>query len=239
VLGDRLRIGFPRPCCGWMALGFVALWVGCAQSTSVAGDCQHERARARNVARKISEEWPLRSADYVADLVQAVVGRLAAVEQQRSWKLVVFRSRNAEAYSIGDGRIYVSDGAVRACETESELAAILAHEMAHQILGHFCEAGGGGRGRSSVGSISLSIDPSKELAADRFGLDLMARGGYDPRAALSIVRRVQSGTPRGHLDEMGRVVRLEGLLARYSPREGYETEPFVATRQRLQAERGL
>jgi predicted Zn-dependent protease len=225
-------------------LGLVAWGVGCAQSNSLAGNCDGERRRAREVARKITEEWPLRGDDYVTDLVESVVMRLGAIEQQRHWEIVVFRSRNAEAYSIGDGRIYISDGAVRACESESELAAILAHEMAHQLLGHFCEAPAAnpaaGRGRArSVGSISLGLDIPKERAADRFGLDLIARGGYDPRAALSIVRRVQRGTPRGHLDEAGRAARLESLLDRYSPRAGFETEQFVATRGMLQTERGL
>ncbi len=235
-----MRSGAANPRNGILALGLVALWVGCAQSTSVAGDCQDERERARIVAREINEQWPLRSADYVTELVEAVVWRLATVEQQRRWEIVVFRSRKAEAYSIGDSRIYISDGTVRACETESELAAILAHEMAHQVLGHFCAGAGASLGRArSMGSISLGIDKSKELAADRFGLDLIARGGYDPRAALSIVRRVQPRSPRGHLDETGRAARLEGLLARYSARSGFETEQFAKARAMLQAERGL
>lgn len=225
-------------------LGLVMMWVGCAQSSSTAGNCDSESRRAREVARKISEEWPLRSADYVTDLVEAVVFRLGAFEQQRHWEVVVFRSRNAEAYSIGDGRIYISDGAVRACETESELAAIVAHEMAHQLLGHFCDGGGtnpaaGNRRSRSVGSISLGIDIDKERAADRFGLDLISRGGYDPNSALSIVRRVQRGTPGGHLVAEGRAARLESLLDRYAPRSGFETEQFAKTHRRLQAERGL
>ena len=64
-------------------LGFVMLWSGCAQSSSVAGDCGDERRRAREVARMISEEWPLRSTDYVTDLVEAVAFRLGAIERQR------------------------------------------------------------------------------------------------------------------------------------------------------------
>ncbi len=223
-----------------MAVALAALWIGCAQSNSVAGDCSDEVRRAKSVARKINEEWPLRSADYVTELVEEVVWRLAAVEQKRRWEVVVFRSRTPEAYSIGDGRIYVSDGSVRACETESELASILAHEMSHQLLGHFCEEGTGSRGRErSVGSVSLRFDGARELAADRFALDLIARGGYDPRAALSIIRRVQRGTSRGHLGESARATRLEGLLSRYAPRVGFETKQFAETRQRLQAERGL
>jgi predicted Zn-dependent protease len=225
-------------------LGLVMLWVGCAQSSSTAGNCEGERRRAREVARKINKEWPLRGPDYVTDLVEAVVFRLGAVEQQRHWEIVVFRSRNAEAYSIGDGRIYISDGAVRACETESELAAILAHEMAHQLLGHFCEGGAtssavGKRRPRSMGSISLGIDIDKERAADRFGLDLISRAGYDPNSALSIVRRVQRGSPGGHLVVEGRDARLERLLDRYSARAGFETEQFATTHRRLQAERGL
>jgi len=205
----------------------------------MAGDCSDESARARRVARKLNEEWPLRSPDYVTDLVEAVVARLAAGESRRNWQIVVFRSRKPEAYAIGDGRLYISDGSVRECATESELAAIIAHEMSHQLLDHFC-SGNRSRGQPQLlGSISLQIDPDKELEADRFGLELIARSGYDPRAALSVVRRLQIGTSRSHLDESERAARLERLLERYSPREGYESPLFVDTRRRLQAERGL
>lgn len=49
------------------------------------------------------------------------------------------RDRSANAFAIGGGRIYVNEGVVTLCETESELAAILAHEMAHQLAGHFVD----------------------------------------------------------------------------------------------------
>lgn len=192
------------------------------------------------MARKIRNEWPLRGSDEVSELVKDVVRRLAAAQPPRRWHISVIRNRNAEAYSIGDGRIYVSDGAVRRCETESELAAILAHEMAHQMLGHFCDAATETDGdRRSVGSVTLRRDPARELAADSYGLDLIARVGYDPQGARSIAGRVQGAVPRGHLEGVGRVARLDRLLKRYRPILGFESAGFGPVKRLLSAEKPL
>jgi predicted Zn-dependent protease len=224
--------------------------VGCLEGQARSADCTEEAKRSARLAAKIREEWPLRSEDEVTRLVRSVMERLAATETPRSWRLEVVRNRSAEAYSIGGGRIYVSDGTLRAAKSESELAAVLAHEMSHQALGHFCARSAYPESRwwqkpplwgrdTTVGSVSLRVDPAKELAADRFALGMLERAGYDPLASLRIARRVKLAAPRGHLDEMGRVQRLEGLLAETRPVEAYQSASFGRVRGALLAERGL
>ena len=220
--------------------------LGCVRTPAYAAECRGERPQAQRVARKIHDEWPMRGEDQVSRLVRSVVDRLAGGDPRGFWKIAVVRNRSAEAYSIGDGRIYVSDGTVRVCESESELAAVLAHEMSHQILGHFChprprDGDWWGRPptRRSVGSISLQLDPDKEQAADRYALSLLQRAGYDPTAALRIARRVQHAMPRGHLDEMGRVTRLESLVHGRPVRAGHESHAFARVRAELLEERPI
>lgn len=221
----------------------------CAGNPSASGDCDDAGGRSAGIAAKIRDEWPLRPHDEVTLLATSVMQRLAAGEAPRRWRLEVVRNRNAEAYSIGGGRIYISDGTIRICESESELAAVLAHEMSHQTLGHFCSRRPGPDARwwqraprrreTTVGSLSMRVDPARELAADRHALEMLERAGYDPAASLRIARRVERATPSGHLEEMGRVERLEGLLARSPPVEAYQSESFSSVRNALLAERGL
>jgi predicted Zn-dependent protease len=224
--------------------------LGCLGDRAAPGDCAGEAGRSARLAGKIREEWPLRPGDEVTLMVRGVVDRLAAAEGRRSWDLEVVRNRNAEAYSIGGGRVYISDGTVRSCESESELAAILAHEMSHQLLGHFCTPGassderwwqdGARRGReTAVGSVSLQVDPDRELAADRFALGMLERAGYDPTASLRIAARVQREMPRGHLDELGRVQRLQQLIPQAPLAEPYQSAEFGRVRRALLAEPGL
>jgi len=63
-------------------------------------------------------------------------------------------------------------------KTPDELAAILAHELAHNALGHR-------KARAKVQRL-------QELQADRLMPYLMARAGFDPAAAVVLWRRFQA-----------------------------------------------
>ncbi len=100
-----------------------------------------EARRARQAAARIEQQWPLAEAGPLTRLIARVGQRLGehAGPTPFPWRFVVVRDRSANAFAIGGGRIYVNEGVVTLCETEGELAAILAHEMAHQLAGHFVD----------------------------------------------------------------------------------------------------
>ena len=52
------------------------------------------------------------------------------------WQVFLLESDNLNAFSSGAGAIYVTRGLLKKLQTEAELASIISHEMAHQILGH-------------------------------------------------------------------------------------------------------
>ena len=91
------------------------------------------------------------------------------------------RDRSANAFAIGGGVVYVHDGTIAAARNEAEVAAVLAHEMGHELAGHFCGdtswagllgdlfAAGPSDGRG-IGSMRQTIDPAREHAADRLSL---------------------------------------------------------------------
>jgi Zn-dependent protease with chaperone function len=68
-----------------------------------------------------------------------------------------------------------------------ELAAVLAHELAHVILDH----------RAQVGRVSAAQSRSSELEADRLGIMLAARAGFRAAAAAGFWRRMRDRGPAG------------------------------------------
>src|SRR5262249_23582413 len=94
------------------------------------------------------------------------------------------------------------------CRSEAEVAAILAHEMGHELAGHFRPGSGtkpwlGGMRSSSsgkdevIGSVHQRIDPEKELEADRISIEILRRAGYDPHAAGTPPSRSPSCSEEG------------------------------------------
>jgi predicted Zn-dependent protease len=215
-----------------------------------------ERERARATAERIERDWPLAGAGPAAAGIREVGKRLAAAAGPVSfrWRFTVIRDRSANAFAIGDGRIYINEGAMRVSRNEAELAAILAHEMGHQLAGHlraeprprsrgfFSDLAtlfGGSDSASparTVGGVTQKLDLAKELEADRISLRLLADAGYDPQAALSIARRLhEAGSGGGsHFGDDQRIVALETLL-RETPAGGHlDSEKFQRLKRQLE-----
>ncbi len=95
-----------------------------------------------------------------------------------------------DAWSDGTG-VAVTSGLVAETRDDDELAAVIGHELAHNILHHAerLHAAGIGRGLfSRVGDKAAQVRAT-EREADDVGLYLAARAGYDPAAAASFWQR--------------------------------------------------
>jgi len=90
---------------------------------------------------------------------------------------------NAEA----DGRyVQVTTAIAAYVADDAELAAVLAHEFAHNILGHRVRLDAAGVSRGFFGSFGRSARNIRqtEIEADRFSVYLLDRAGFDPEAAV-------------------------------------------------------
>ena len=127
-----------------------------------------------------------------------------------NWQVNVQSTPDLNAYCMPGGRIMVYSGLVDQLKlTDAELATVIGHEMAHALREHTRERvsrayeqqllitgvavlTGLGQGAADVaGSIAnvtfqLPHGREQESEADEIGLELMARAGYDPHAALSL-----------------------------------------------------
>ncbi|PWS37314.1 hypothetical protein DFH01_10715 [Falsiroseomonas bella] len=122
-------------------------------------------------------------------------------------------SRVANAYASGEDRITFTTGLMRVIRNEDELAAIMAHEMAHHIAGHIPEGTWRVEAGARIGAVlgnavatvigfdpglaqlgaetgahvaSLTFSKAQEREADYLGAWITARAGYDLDRAAAI-----------------------------------------------------
>lgn len=147
--------------------------------------------------------------NYVACVTNAVVRELPAQWQQYRWETAVFQDNNANAFALPGGKVGVYTGIFNVARDQNQLAGVIAHEIGHVVSRHHDEritrqvgaqalvgiagaAAGSNYGQlvSQGGSILaqtgflLPGSRAQETEADVVGQQLMARAGFDPRAAV-------------------------------------------------------
>ncbi|HTU66551.1 MAG TPA: M48 family metallopeptidase [Steroidobacteraceae bacterium] len=165
-------------------------------------------ARVTNVAKRIVAATPTFRQDAIG----------------WSWQFNVQQTDELNAYCMPGGRIMVYSGLIDKLDlSDAELATVLAHEVAHALREHTRErvsrtyaqqlvlagaaaATGASEGVTNIANMvgqvtfQLPFSREQESEADRIGLELMARAGYDPRAALTLWKKMsaaeQGGTPK-------------------------------------------
>ena len=95
-------------------------------------------------------------------------------------------SGNVNAWSDGT-HVAVTAGIMRLAQSDDELAFIIAHEIAHNILGHSRSAKAGIFGFAS----GISKARKSELAADAMAVKLMVDAGYAPTGGVAFLERAR------------------------------------------------
>jgi len=177
-----------------------------------------ERWLAESVAGNLSVLEDEQVAGYVAR-----VGRhLAAhsVAPAKGYEFFVLEDAEANAMSVGGGRVYVNVGMLKAVESEDELAGVLAHELAHDAFGHAAKTvtrqlfwmtgvrrvGAPGELEDALGRLFaeyekkpfaavaeslLGFSRFDEAEADRAAFYNTYRAGYNPRALSAVLQRME------------------------------------------------
>jgi membrane-associated protease RseP (regulator of RpoE activity) len=142
----------------------------------------------------------------------------AMVTPERACGYEVQLNPSDELNARADGRrLFISTALAGFAQSDDELAVILGHELAHHVLGHRTWSDVGGVGRTSNAVEVAEGEGGKERQADRVGLYLLARAGYDPAVAAPFWRRFGASNWRvrypqlEHASAGSRAQRLEAV----------------------------
>ena len=132
-----------------------------------------------------------------------------------AWEAHVLTTDEVNAWCMPGGKVAVYTGLINKLQaTDDELAAVLGHEMGHALREHTREQmsqqaltqtaiglggallGIGDMGQSlagAVANVTLQLPKSRgmETEADRIGVELAARAGYNPQAAISLWQKME------------------------------------------------
>lgn len=139
------------------------------------------------------------------------------------WEFNVLESSEVNAFCLPGGKVAVYTGIMPKFANEAELACVVAHEIGHALARHGGERvsweyikAAGSLGLSTLTSnttvqtlyglgseygVILPFSRSHESEADLIGLNLMAKAGYNPDAALSFWKKFNTGNS-SILDEL-------------------------------------
>lgn len=169
--------------------------------------------------------------------------------QQFDWKLSLIKSDELNAFVMPGGKVVFFSGIINQLKlTDAEIAAIMGHEMTHALEEHSKRSAGAtaltdlavkvgksyaGDKFGSVGSqaidigskygVGLPYSRNLESKADRGGLMLMAKAGYNPESALTVwdkMNKITGGAGNGaskftstHPSNNDRIIDLKKNMA--------------------------
>jgi len=132
--------------------------------------------------------------------------REVAVRPVRACGYDVQLNPSDELNARADGRrLFISTALAGFAANDDELALILGHELAHHVLRHrhWSEVGGAGRRANEPAWRAEGGEGGAERQADRVGLYLLARAGYDPGVAAPFWRRFGESNWRVRFPQIG------------------------------------
>lgn len=185
---------------------------------------EQEQQEGAKVAAEVFKEMPvLPDSSPISQYVRQIGDRLVAVTPGYRWpfNFHVVASEEINAFALPGGAMFVNLGAIRAAETESQLAGVMAHELSHVVLRHstcnitkqqapkmwagLAQLGAGVLlGNGALGSLAtqgigmatgltfLRMSREDEKQADLLGTDILYDAGYDPRGLPQFFETIQA-----------------------------------------------
>lgn len=193
-------------------------------STAISADTNLDDIKAeinfgRDVAARILGNYPrernpalIRYINLIGKGIAANAGR-----PELNFTFAILDSETVNAFATPGGYIFVTKGALRLMRDESELAAVLGHEIGHVVAKHIVNElrirAEDTEGLASAGMVSGATDPIRlalqqmvdkaveilfergyqrkdEFESDRIGSTLVAMAGYDPTALRRYLLRM-------------------------------------------------
>lgn len=161
-----------------------------------------------NLKKEMPIEHDAKINAYVRCVATAITNEVGG-----DWEVVVFKEPSANAFALPGRKIGVHTGLLNVAQNQDQLAAVLGHEVAHVLANHSnervsqktvvnqglsisqaiinpqSELGQAGMGLLGVGAeygIIMPFSRAHESEADIYGLDLMAKAGFNPEESVTL-----------------------------------------------------
>jgi len=198
---------------------------------------------------KVSKDAKLNG--YVSCVAKAVTAQVPASYGITNWEVVVFDSKQVNAFALPGGKIGVYSGLLKVAKNQDQLATVIGHELTHVLAQHSNErlsrsqlAGIGlaaadiamgtseyrGATMAALGlgvevGVMLPYGRTQESEADRLGLELMARAGFNPAEAVPLWQNMSAAAGGNappqllstHPSNENRIAELQAQQAQVQP----------------------
>lgn len=180
---------------------------------------EEEKKLGREIYEKLEKSNAISKNQKVTDYVRRIGEQIVASQQRVpfDFQFHVINSSAINAFATPGGYIYIFRGLLTLSENESELASVMAHEMAHANARHINQmieksqklniaamagiiagallGGGSGAGAavamgSMAGAQTLALQYSREHEeeADRYGMAYLTAAGYEPKSMVDFMK---------------------------------------------------
>lgn len=223
LVGHAGLVGRVGPVSGlsWTVVIVVLLSVGAGavQLVSVADEIAIGKQAQAEVKKETPQVRDAAVQAYVARLGRQLVAGAKGERYPYSFSVADYREINA--FALPGGPVWVNRGVMQATGSESQLAGVLAHEIAHISQRHAAQqlsntmvtnlglsllgALLGNAGGASAANIAaryvasgafLKFSRDDEQEADRVGAGIMARAGWDPRGMIDLMESIRQQEKR-------------------------------------------
>lgn len=187
--------------------------------------------------------------------VQSIANKLwlQVARKDLPYNVKIIKASDINSFATEGGFVYIDEGMLDFVQSDDEFASVLGHETGHierrhvvtlntkaqilevllglaSIFSPFVMAGGGLLGQTIIEKMSRE----DEIEADRYGLQLMSRAGYDPDSMVTMMRHM-GALGDEHSELMDKYLEDHpDPQARVSHLMGYpELDPRVVTEQQL------
>lgn len=223
-----------------------------------------ERTIGADVSLKVRTRFGVVQDPAVTKYV-TLVGRTLAAQTERpnlKWEFIVLDTDGVNAFAAPGGFVHITRGALGLIKDEGELAGVLGHEIGHVVRKHTVNAIRKANGEKMLADATLSnrgpyldkfmnlafdqiiegkFDRNDELDADKFGVDIAGKLGYQPNALGDFLQRLddrnrdtptRNGLFASHPDTKERIQKIR---TQAGSKAGAHVQPRYAANIKYQA----
>jgi predicted Zn-dependent protease len=202
----------PRPLACSLALAGITL-------ISVPQEIEIGREENAQIRKQTAELRDAQVASYVTRIGQRLAKAAPGAKYPYSFHVADYREINA--FSLPGGPVWINRGVLHAAGNESQVAGVLAHEIAHIAQRHAADqlektllarwslgmlgamlgnVGGAGTAQAAgamvANGVFLKFSRDDEREADRVGLQIMTKAGWDGRGMIELFETLRQEAKR-------------------------------------------